>query len=227
MTGGQSGNPLVIFVVIPALDNTMQREIYLVRHGETDYNLKSIVQGRGVDSSLNETGRRQSSAFFSKYAEVPFDLVVTSSLQRTRQTVEPFLTRGIPHHADSDLDEIDWGIYEGVAHDPEMHQRYLSIIEAWRTGQTYLKIDGGESADQLFERVSRFIGKLRGLPGNTILVCSHGRTIRTLLCAMTGTPLARMDDFPHANTTLYRLRPSGTGFTIDLFNNTDHLDGDL
>lgn len=205
----------------------MHREIYLVRHGETDYNLRNIVQGRGVDASLNDTGRKQSGAFFGKYGSTPFDLVVTSSLQRTRQTVEPFLALGIPHHTDPDLDEIDWGIYEGVAHDPDMHQRYLDIIEAWRNGQTSLRIDGGESADQLFERVSRFIGNLNGLPGNTLLICSHGRTIRALLCAMTGTPLARMDDFPHANTTLYRLRPDGPGFSIDLFNNTDHLDGTL
>lgn len=201
--------------------------IYIVRHGETDYNLKGIVQGRGVNSSLNATGRKQAKAFFKAYGEIPFDVVYTSSLNRTHETMQAFISSGLAHVADPAIDEIDWGIYEGIEHHPEMHERYLAIIEQWRQTETSIKIDGGESADDLMERVRPFVDRIRESGHRTSLICSHGRTIRVLLCAMTGTPLHRMDDFPHGNTALYKLIFDGNSFTIDTFNNSDHLNGSL
>jgi probable phosphoglycerate mutase len=203
----------------------MERHIYIVRHGQTDYNLKGIVQGRGVDSVLNETGRQQAAAFYAAYGHIPFDIVYTSSMMRTRETVKDFLVNGYRHEQHADLDEIDWGIYEGVAHDPVMHERYLSIIDQWRNNKLHIRIDGGESAADLYQRIDKFVAKLRVAPYEKSLICSHGRSIRVLLCALTGTPLSKMDDFPHANTSLYKLLFNGHTFEIDLFNNTDHLHG--
>jgi probable phosphoglycerate mutase len=45
----------------------LTREFFIIRHGETDFNLQGIVQGRGVDPSLNETGRRQANQFYEYY----------------------------------------------------------------------------------------------------------------------------------------------------------------
>ena len=90
------------------------KKIYIVRHGETDYNLKSIVQGRGINSSLNETGRKQALAFFDHYKDLPIDIIYTSTQQRTHQTIQSFLKDGHQHCQLAAIDEIDWGIYEGV-----------------------------------------------------------------------------------------------------------------
>jgi probable phosphoglycerate mutase len=65
-----------------------KKEIYLIRHGETEYNKKGIVQGSGIDADLNETGRNQAEAFHRKYGDVAFQKVYTSALVRTHQTVE-------------------------------------------------------------------------------------------------------------------------------------------
>lgn len=202
-------------------------EVYIIRHGETDYNLKGIVQGRGVNSSLNDTGQKQAAAFFERYREIPFDRVYISTLQRTRQSVERFISAGIPHEAHDALDEIDWGIYEGIENAPEMHERYLSIIEQWRRGNLDLKIDGGESAADLRDRIGQFVKHLDEVPFSRVLVCSHGRSIRALLCCLTGKDLSLMDDFPHTNTTLYKLRRQDGRYAIEIFNNTDHLNGVL
>ena len=51
----------------------MTKKIYITRHGQTDFNKKGIVQGSGVDSDLNETGRLQAEAFFKKFKDHPFD----------------------------------------------------------------------------------------------------------------------------------------------------------
>ena len=69
-----------------------KKTIYIIRHGETDYNRQGIIQGSGVDSDLNETGRIQAEKFFKAYHHIPFDKVYTSELKRT-----DFLTRLLPN----------------------------------------------------------------------------------------------------------------------------------
>jgi len=70
------------------------KKIYIVRHGQTDFNLNGIVQGSGVDSSLNEHGRAQANAFFQQYGAVKFDAIYTSVLKRTIESVETFIQQG-------------------------------------------------------------------------------------------------------------------------------------
>ena len=67
--------------------------LYIIRHGETALNRQNIVQGSGVDSDLNNTGHRQAALFFNYYQNIRFDLVITSALKRTHQTVAPFLIK--------------------------------------------------------------------------------------------------------------------------------------
>jgi broad specificity phosphatase PhoE len=111
-----------------------EKHIYLIRHGQTDYNLKGIVQGRGVDSELNTTGKQQARLFFEHYQHVPFEAVLTSTLKRTHQTVEPFLASGHQHQVKVELDEIDWGIFEGVEHDAILQGAYHNIIQSMGSG---------------------------------------------------------------------------------------------
>ncbi len=54
-----------------------------------------IVQGSGVDSSLNDTGFKQSKAFYEKYQNENFDVVITSTLKRTYETAYPFINDGL------------------------------------------------------------------------------------------------------------------------------------
>jgi broad specificity phosphatase PhoE len=82
------------------------KKIYLIRHGQTDYNLQNIVQGSGVDTDLNDRGRQQAQAFFERYKEVPFQKVYTSALKRTHQSVKGFLELGLPHMQLAGLNEI-------------------------------------------------------------------------------------------------------------------------
>lgn len=69
----------------------MPKEIYIIRHGETEYNRLGIMQGSGVDTDLSEVGRTQAKRFFEHYRHIPFDLFIASKLKRTAQTLAPFL----------------------------------------------------------------------------------------------------------------------------------------
>ena len=75
--------------------STTIKEIYIIRHGQTDFNVKQVVQGRGVNSDLNDTGLQQAKSFFDTYHPIDFDVIYTSKLKRTHQTVAHFLNKNI------------------------------------------------------------------------------------------------------------------------------------
>jgi len=200
------------------------KKIYVIRHGQTDFNLQSIVQGSGVDSSLNERGQAQARAFFDHYKTVPFDKVYTSSLKRTRETVQGFLDLGIPSEALSGLNEISWGTKEGFKITPDEDQYYHYMLRQWQLGNTTLKIEGGESPDDVVKRMQPAIDHIMAkTEEQTVLVCMHGRAIRILLCLLLNYPLKSMDMFEHENLCLYMLQYSDNMFTVKLQNDTNHL----
>ena len=204
------------------------KKIYLIRHGQTDYNLKGVVQGSGIDAPLNDTGRKQAEAFYQAYKSVSFDKVYTSVLQRSQQSVEKFLADGIPHEAFEGLNEISWGNREGISITPEEDAYYHHMLEEWRRGNTSLKIEGGESPEDLAAKqkpVLEYI--LKQEKEKTILICMHGRAMRILLTVLLNYPLKSMDTFEHSNLGLYELTYTGNMFTVDKFNDTSHFNGQL
>ena len=203
----------------------MQKEIYIIRHGETDFNQMGIVQGKGVNSHINQVGRAQAMLFFEKYKSAGFEKVYTSTLKRTHQTVAPFIEMGIPHEAHAGLDEISWGVHEGKQ-DQDSFKEFYRVLHEWKQGNVTLSIQDGESPIVVQNRQLEFIEDLRGAPEQKVLICSHGRAIRILLCTMLDQPLYKMDTFPHQNVSLYKLLFDGLGFTIELFNDTTHLNAD-
>ncbi|QIX60499.1 histidine phosphatase family protein [Hymenobacter lutimineralis] len=200
------------------------KKIYLIRHGQTDFNVRGIVQGSGVDSSLNEAGRRQAAQFFAAYGHIPFDKVYTSKLQRTHQSVQGFLDLGLPHEQHGGINEISWGIREGTRITPEEDEEYYSVLQQWRAGQTATAMAGGESPDEVAARQRPFIELLTSRPEEeTVLVCMHGRAMRVLLCQLLGYPLSQMDSFEHHNLCLYKLHYTGSLFTVRSFLDMRHL----
>lgn len=203
-----------------------QKKIYLIRHGQTEYNRKGIVQGSGIDAPLNEVGRFQAEAFYKVYRQVAFDRVYTSVLQRSIQSVQLFLDDGLPHTRLSGLNEISWGEKEGKMANSQDHAYYTSVVKAWREGELHQAIQGGESPLMVMERQKPALAHiLEQKEEETVLVCMHGRAMRILLCLMLGHDLSHMDDFHHSNLCLYLLQYdylSGK-FYLELANEQSHL----
>ncbi len=200
------------------------KKIYIVRHGQTDFNLKNIVQGSGVDSSLNDRGIAQAKAFFEQYKHVPFDKIYTSTLKRTTETVKSFLDLGIPNESFSGLNEISWGNKEGFKITPEEDQYYHYMLKQWQLGNTSLKIEQGESPDDVVRRMKPVVDYIMSrTEEKTVLICMHGRAIRILLCILLNYPLKSMDMFEHENLCLYLLDYTNGQFTIELNNDVSHL----
>ena len=202
------------------------KKIYLLRHGQTDYNLQGVVQGSGIDAPINATGRAQAEAFFRSYQDILFDQLYHSALIRTRQSIQGFIDLGIPVEALSELNEISWGQYEGTPMTPEEGEYYRMMLRQWQQGNLDYAIAGGESPNSVAERLHRAIQIILNGPGETILVCMHGRAMRIFLSLICQTPLKEMDQYEHGNLCLYLLQQQEVGgFALLKENDQAHLKG--
>ena len=201
------------------------KTIYLIRHGQTEYNKLKLVQGSGIDSNLNEVGWAQGKAFFEQYKHVPFQRIYTSKLKRTHQTVKRFLDNGINWEQFEGLNEISWGVKEGKIITPADDQQHFEMLAAWERGDLTWKVEGGESPLDVQERQRRDWEKIMSrTEEKNILVCMHGRAMRILLCLLLENPLSEMDRFSHSNTCLYKLTYAQGKYELILENDITHLE---
>lgn len=200
------------------------KTIYLIRHGQTEYNKNRVVQGSGIDASLNETGKAQAEAFYAAYKDVSFDKVYISTLKRTLETVQGFLDLGIPHERLPGLNEISWGIAEGTPFSIENANHYQSLIDDWKNGNVHLKVEGGESPLDVMNRQKEALKHILSQENEqTILICMHGRAMRILLCWLQNRELSCMDDYAHDNCGLYLMHHNSKGIELKTKNDIRHL----
>jgi len=201
----------------------MDKDIYFIRHGQTDYNKNGIVQGSGVDSDLNRMGQFQAKQFYDYYKEkIDFELVIHSSLKRTKQTIKPWIELGIESMEDHRINEMSWGDMEGKKGNADMHFIYRDLTSAWSKGDYRAGIPNGESALELSTRLNAFVNSLREMPQNKILVCSHGRALKCLICVLQGLHLREMESYKISNVGLYYARQLSGEFYIEVNNDTSH-----
>jgi broad specificity phosphatase PhoE len=147
-----------------------QPELWIARHGETDWSVAGRHTGR-TDLPLNDNGRAAARKLAEVLAGQQFDLVLTSPLQRARDTCE-LAGFGAESRVDADLREWDYGEYEGVTTDE---------IRRTRPGWTVFTADcpGGETLTEVGHRVDRVIERVRTVEGR-VLVFGHGHNLRIL-----------------------------------------------
>ncbi len=198
--------------------------IYIIRHGETDFNRLGIVQGSGVDMPLNEKGQQQAQSFYSYYKSIRFNKIYTSALIRTQQSVLPFIEAGFKYSAHAELNEISWGIFEGKPQSEEERAIYWDVVNSWKNGSLNAKIKNGESAYELQSRQKPFIQNLfRQEKEECVLICMHGRAMKSFLCTLLNEPLSDMEKYDHSNLCLYLVDFDGEKCSLLKHSDTTHL----
>lgn len=214
-------------LTITALKTTL----LLVRHGETEYNRREIVQGRRIDSVLNETGQQQAEHLARRLADIRFDAIYASPLRRAVQTASAVAQRhpDVPLHTLADLEEMSWGIYEGREATEEVRTALDRHFEAWKQGQFGVPIQEGESILQVQMRALRALDHILAThEGETVLIVTHGRWLRVLLASiLPGYELRRMHEIKHANTGVNLITFEGKSCRAALLNCTAHLEADM
>lgn len=155
-----------------------QPEVWLIRHGETQWSAAGRHTGR-TDLELTEAGREAALQLRTRVAGVTFGAVVTSPLRRARETCT--LT-GLGDRAEivNDLHEWEYGDYEGLT---------TAEVRAARPGWSVWRdgCPGGETADAVGARVDRVIARLRNEDG-PVAVFGHGHCLRVLGARWAGLP---------------------------------------
>jgi probable phosphoglycerate mutase len=153
------------------------KRLVLVRHGETEWNAKEVLQGQ-ADIELSDNGRAQARALAAIVSNWTIDLAVTSDLKRTRQTSALL---GYPEaRSDARWREADLG--EWTARDAnELKATLGDEYRAWREGRT--APPGGEDFGALSRRIAAAMAPLHATDG-TVLVVTHGGAIRAALAQL-------------------------------------------
>jgi broad specificity phosphatase PhoE len=148
--------------------------IFLVRHGETEWNRTKRAQGL-ADVDLNEQGRRQAEATAARLASEPVDAVYASDLARARDTAVPIAERhGLSVVEDPDFREIDQGEWTGLSAD-EIWSRWPDL----RGARHHSRRPGGESPAQVRARNLAALQRVvESHPGGTVVVVGHGGALR-------------------------------------------------
>jgi probable phosphoglycerate mutase len=147
-----------------------EQRVYLLRHGETEWSLNGRHTGV-TDVPLTENGRVAARLLRPILAKVTFLLVLTSPLQRARETCE---LAGLGQFATVEPDLIEWnyGEYEGLK---------TEQIRLTRPGWSVFRdgCPGGETPDQIGARADRVLNTIRATEGNVALF-AHGHILRVL-----------------------------------------------
>ena len=204
-----------------------ETNLFLIRHGETEYNRQGIVQGRGVDMPLNETGFAQALALANRFRGEPIDAVISSPLRRAFQTAERVaeaLNVG-DIKTDPDLEEMSWGVFEGQPQSDTQTTAFEEMKRRWHNGEHDYRVPEGESLREVQSRGVQAIERiLTEFSGHRVLVIAHGRFLRILLASLLeeyGIP--RMEELQHTNTGVNHLLHDGQRFHAQLLNCTMHL----
>jgi probable phosphoglycerate mutase len=212
----------------PASTRLDATTLYLVRHGETNYNRDDIMQGSGIDEPLNTTGRRQSEALAQRLASVDLDVIYTSPMQRTEETADIVAQphAPIPRERLDTLREMGWGVLEGEGPSDERDATLHAIKTDWRAGNFDRAVEGGESIHDVAARARHAIEHITTHEaGKTVLVVTHGRYLRVFLSTLLPeADLYQMHTFGHSNTCVNRVVHRAGAFEADLLNCTLHLD---
>ena len=153
-------------------------EVWLVRHGETEWSRLGRLTGR-TDVPLTDVGRTQAVAVGRRLSDHAFALVLSSPLSRALETARRAGFAEVVETTD-DLLEWDYGAYEGRT-TPEI-RRDRPDWTIWRDGPK-----DGERADDVAARTDRVIARARAATGD-VLLFAHGHVLRVLAARWLGQP---------------------------------------
>ena len=201
----------------------MKTVLYLVRHGETVWNIRQIMQGH-LDSELTEKGIRQAHLLGKKLQSIPIDVVFSSDLGRASNTsdiIAEYLR--IPVILSGGLREKNGGIFQGLTWQKAAEKYPKEYSDYRNSGSDYIVPDG-ESWEQATDR---FVSTMRQIissqRGKTVLVVSHGGLINGLLRYVLQIPLDAPRRFTVRNSSINRIFAEDDELWLDKMGDDGHL----
>jgi probable phosphoglycerate mutase len=199
-------------------------KLYIVRHGETEFNVQKRMQGR-LDSPLTQRGVDNARALARQMENVTFEKIYSSPSPRAYKTAELIKgERDIQIQIEDELREMNLADWEGKSKE-ELEQLYPEENDKfWNKPQLFKPI-GGESFQQVQDRVVEAINKLisKNSDGN-ILIVTHSVVIKTLITFYMKYPMERLWENPYIYDTSVTLLTAQKGETrLELMADISHI----
>ena len=186
--------------------------IYVVRHGESDWNREGRYQGQ-LESQLTQTGWAQADALATALANEPITRVIASPLARCVDTARPLAqTLVVPLEIEPDLLEIAHGTWEGRLR-TEIERDDAQTMQLWREHPQLVQFEGGESLHDVEHRWRAFVARLDD--ADNVAIITHDVIVRLAILAATRRPLTQLWE-PHiVNGAYARFRGGGSWELLD------------
>lgn len=202
--------------------------ILLIRHGETAWNAVRRLQGH-IDIPLNAEGERQAGALAQALAAESVDVIVSSDLQRARQTAQAVADQydGAQVQTDANLRERCYGVFEGMLY-TEVEQQYPADFALWQARDIDAVMPPGERVAESFRQFyGRAISAIREWaerhPGKTIAVVAHGGVLECAYREAVGMQLDSPRDFQVKNASINRFTFSDGKLALTSWGEVEHL----
>jgi probable phosphoglycerate mutase len=171
-------------------------KLYVVRHGETEWNREHRLQGR-TDVPLNETGRRQAGCLARYFQAHPIARILTSPLRRALATAEIIArTTGCSCEILEELVEIHHGIWQGLTV-REIEALHPEMWNTWNTRPSRLKFPDGESLQDVADRIRSLFQTID--PSLDTCIVTHGVVSQVLLLGFIGRDLDELHTVHQSN----------------------------
>ena len=164
--------------------------IYLTRHGQTEENIARIFQGH-LPGHLTEEGKQQAINLGQRLKGLKIDAIVSSDLQRVKDTINLALPCGnLPWETTPLLREIDWGKWTGLK---------ISSVDTTQIP------DDAESKQMLYERAGKWLRDFcKRYKGKTVLVVGHGLINRSIQAHILGIDAEHLCEVKHMDNAEVR-----------------------
>ncbi len=199
----------------------MTRVIF-VRHGQTSWNQEGKYQGHS-DISLNERGIKQGNLVAKRLANEKINAIYSSDLLRAQQTAEAIADyHGLPVIMKPEFREINFGIWEGLTYQDIMAE-WSEILTAMYSNPGEIGPPQGESFQAVKKRVTHALQEcVKEHQEQTIVLVSHGGTMRVLLCAALGVGLDKMWSMRQDSSAINIIEYFDNRAVVALVNDTWH-----
>jgi len=197
--------------------------LFLVRHAESEWNPVGRYQGL-LDPELSERGRIQAKLLASAFEKEKIDVIYSSPLKRTYQTaVEIASKHNLEVIKEKRIIEIDHGVWSGMLVD-EVKEKYPEDFRRWLEEPHKVKFEGGESLEEVYERVREFLDFIKQDHQNqTVVAVSHTVPMRAMLCALLNIDLSKFWAFGCDNASYTLVHMQEERNVIVKLNITCHL----
>ncbi len=200
--------------------------LWLVRHGESTWNVAGLVQGHNDEAELTARGRQQAAAAAAEFRGRPVRALYASDLRRAQQTAAVFAAvLGLPVHSDTRLRERSLGVLEGQPH-ATINPAFYGFADGLVIDPE-VKPPAGESLRDLYQRTAGFADDLAaaapdrifgaaagdstaGDSAGDVVVIAHGGSVRMLDAYLHGVPVDQMTWRPVDNATTVRIPEFGS-----------------